>query len=95
MSNLIKNTHRTRPRCNGAEFTDKAAHPPKDMKDRKNNKPAVSQPDVLLRDQIELRAYHIWLAGGGGHGNDLQHWLQAEKEIVTHPSAEIADPRKS
>jgi len=61
------------------------------MKDRKNNKPADSQPDVLLRDQIELRAYHIWLAGGGGHGNDLQHWLQAEMEIVARPSAEIAD----
>jgi len=62
---------------------------------RKSDRPGDSQADVLLRVQIELRAYHIWLANGGGHGNDLQHWLQAEMELVTRPSTEIADSRKS
>ena len=31
------------------------------------------------RQQIELRAYYIRLTTGGGHGSDLDHWLQAEK----------------
>ena len=65
------------------------------MKNRKNNRPADPRPDVVSRHQIELRAYHIWLSSGGGHGNDLQHWLQAEMEIVTRPSAEITGSRKS
>jgi hypothetical protein len=35
-----------------------------------------------LRAQIEVRAYHLWRAGGGRHGDDLTHWLQAERELV-------------
>ena len=38
--------------------------------------------DVDLRTQIEVRAYQLWLAGGGRHGEDLNHWLQAEREIL-------------
>jgi hypothetical protein len=37
---------------------------------------------VPLRDQIEIRAYQIWIAGGGGHGRDVENWLQAETEIL-------------
>jgi hypothetical protein len=63
------------------------------MKHRKNTKPAEPQGRGVLHEQIGLRAYHIWLASDGGHGNDLQHWFQAEKE--TRASALIADPRNS
>jgi hypothetical protein len=35
-----------------------------------------------LRSQIEARAYHLWLADGRPHGNDLHYWLQAEREVV-------------
>ena len=34
------------------------------------------------REQIEERAYELWLAGGCAHGNDLDHWLQAEREVL-------------
>jgi HSP20 family molecular chaperone IbpA len=34
-------------------------------------------------DAIARRAYSLYLAGGGGDGQDLAHWLQAESEILT------------
>jgi DUF2934 family protein len=36
-----------------------------------------------LRIEIEKRAYEIWLNEGGGHGGDVDHWLQAERELAT------------
>ena len=39
------------------------------------------RPD--LRTQIEIRAYKLWLADGSRHGNDLNHWLQAERELAS------------
>ena len=35
-----------------------------------------------MRDQIEKRAHEIWLAAGCPHGDDLSHWLQAEREAL-------------
>jgi hypothetical protein len=35
-----------------------------------------------LRAEIETRAHEIWLNEGGGHGNDLNHWLRAERELT-------------
>ena len=35
-----------------------------------------------LRLQIELRAYHLWLADGGRYDNRLIHLLRAEREIM-------------
>ena len=63
------------------------------MKNRKNNKPTEPQRTEPLHEQIELRAYYIWLASGGGHGNDLQHWLQAEEDVRPHASTSIAGPK--
>ena len=54
----------------------------KNNSNRKTNKPAETHTPVSLREQIETRAYQIWTAAGGGHGSDLQHWLQAEAEIL-------------
>jgi hypothetical protein len=42
---------------------------------------AKSSPDPELHLQIERRAYEIWMAGGGHHGEDIAHWLQAESEV--------------
>jgi hypothetical protein len=47
---------------------------------KNNDRPAKSSSDFVLRDQIEKRAHEIWLAAGCPHGNDLSHWLQAERE---------------
>ena len=35
-----------------------------------------------LRAQIEARAYQLWLASGARHGEALNHWLQAERELL-------------
>jgi hypothetical protein len=54
------------------------------MKSNRNNENrAESAPEAGLRQQIEKRAYHIWLSAGGLHGDDLSHWLQAESEVLT------------
>ncbi len=36
-------------------------------------------------DQIRRRAYEIFLARGGSHGNDLEDWLAAERELSASP----------
>jgi hypothetical protein len=33
-------------------------------------------------EKIKARAYELFMAGGCNPGNDLEHWLQAEKEIL-------------
>jgi hypothetical protein len=40
-----------------------------------------------LREQIEKRAHEIWLQAGCCHGDDVSHWLQAEKEVLKGRSA--------
>src|SRR3989442_11452925 len=44
----------------------------KNNSNRKTNKPAETHTPLSLREQIGTRAYQIWIAGGGGHGSDLQ-----------------------
>jgi hypothetical protein len=34
------------------------------------------------REEIELRAYQIYIERGGAQGNDLEDWLQAELELI-------------
>ena len=49
----------------------------------KTNKEASKlSPDPDMREQIEIRAYEIWLADGSRHGNDVNQWLQAESEVL-------------
>ena len=40
-----------------------------------------NNPDEVLRQKIEERAYHIWLESGCGHGDHEHHWFQAEREV--------------
>jgi len=34
------------------------------------------------REEIELRAYQIYMERGGADGQDVEDWLQAERELV-------------
>ena len=34
------------------------------------------------REEIELRAYQIYIERGGAHGEEMEDWLQAERELV-------------
>ena len=38
----------------------------------------IQQP---TKEQIERRAYEIYLARGGEHGSDLSDWIAAEQEL--------------
>ncbi len=33
-------------------------------------------------EEIELRAYQIYVARGAAHGQDVEDWLQAELELL-------------
>lgn len=41
-------------------------------------------------DKIRQRAFEIWETQGRPQGRDLDHWLQAEAEVI----APLAPPRK-
>ena len=45
-----------------------------------------SQPQTAseapTREEIELRAYQIYAERNGAHGQDVEDWLQAERELV-------------
>jgi hypothetical protein len=46
------------------------------------HKGAKASLDPDLHYQIEKKAYEIWLSSGRSHGGDVEHWLQAEIEVL-------------
>jgi Protein of unknown function (DUF2934) len=42
----------------------------------------TSADQARSHEQIRLRAYEIYLERGGFPGNELDDWLQAERELV-------------
>ena len=47
--------------------------------------------ELSLQDRIRERAYAIWNATGRRHGQADQHWLAAEREVLSEMSAPIAN----
>jgi hypothetical protein len=51
-----------------------------------NNPTEKSQPETVsgvpTGEEIELRAYQIYIERGGAHGQDVDDWLQAESELA-------------
>jgi hypothetical protein len=43
-------------------------------------KPSVVQPD-LTHEQIAMRAFELFQQEGGAHGQHVDHWLRAEREL--------------
>jgi len=35
-----------------------------------------------VTEDIELRAYHLYLGRGACHGHDVDDWLQAERQVL-------------
>ena len=53
--------------------------------------------DQNLKNLVRERAYEIWIARGCVHGQADQHWLAAEREILTASTATLSGrpaPRK-
>ena len=44
-------------------------------------------------EEIARRAYELYLQRGGEHGNDVDDWVTAEKELREEPVAEPAKTR--
>ena len=42
--------------------------------------------DLTREEKIRRRAYEIYLERGGEQGHDLEHWLQAERELTADQS---------
>ena len=57
-------------------------HMIKSKQHKTDNENSKSSPDPDLHEQIEKRAYEIWLADGSHYGNDISHWFQAETEVL-------------
>ena len=68
----------------------------KAQKKPKSNKVVVAAPQASAamtgaltqvfasQDQIRERAFDIYQKRGGKPGNDMQDWLRAERQILTH-----------
>jgi hypothetical protein len=53
--------------------------------DRQPERAGSGQPqprDVQVIARIQQRAYGLFEAGGFEHGHDLEHWLEAERQIT-------------
>lgn len=58
----------------------------------KQNRVIATQPSAATEttpsgirvsiDDIRVRAFHLYLKRGGKHGNDIQDWLKAERQIT-------------
>ena len=53
---------------------------------------AMVERNELSKEQISHVAYALYLQRGSSHGNDVQDWLRAEKELS---SAGVAGPVKT
>ena len=47
---------------------------------------------VPTREEIELRAYEIYLKRGGKEGDALDDWLAAEKELSASSQTDASGP---
>ena len=56
----------------------------KDLSDAKQKLPT--------REQIERRAYEIYLKRGHQNGNQMADWIAAERELTSHDQCEAAEP---
>ena len=39
-------------------------------------------------EEIELRAYHIYLGRGGAHGHEAEDWMRARRELLDKNTAD-------
>ena len=41
-----------------------------------------SPGEMAHSQEVNRRAYELWEAAGGEHGDDLRHWFEAEREVT-------------
>jgi hypothetical protein len=68
-------------------------------KPREGSSPKLRKPQTAktppTREEIALRAYHIYLERSGTPGNELEDWIRAERELLekTGTARRKATPR--
>lgn len=48
-----------------------------------------------LRESIAQRAYALFTESGFSHGHDLEHWLRAESQLLTHTPLEVSESQEA
>ena len=68
----------------------------------KPKQPSIKKPNGTgnngaSNDAVARRAYEIYQSRGGVHGSDLDHWLEAERELqsMSGSATAPAKPKKS
>ena len=57
---------------------------------KEKRRPAVAKPappPAGLHERIAKRAYELFEEGGCENGKDMDHWLEAEREVREHQPA--------
>jgi len=49
---------------------------------RRTTRATTRPPVPLSHEDIAQRAYELFLHEGCAHGHDLEHWLEAERQLV-------------
>jgi hypothetical protein len=52
-----------------------------DWNDQQQQPPRVDDHTRPVDEEIAQRAYELYLARGGGHGSDLEDWLEARRQL--------------
>lgn len=65
------------------------------LKNAKADDPiSFSHSPQAIRETICLKAYELYCARNGAHGNDLEDWLKAERLVLKDILQMITDDKK-
>ena len=53
----------------------------------------MNERKLIMQEQIEKRAYELYIERGGQDGHDLENWLDAERQLTE--SSEKSSPDQS
>jgi hypothetical protein len=84
-----KSAQRPRPKRDAAAKASKGS-----ARRRADPVSAILSEAPPTREQIAVRAYELFAAGGYQHGHSEEHWLQAERELKREYAAKKRAPRK-
>ncbi len=54
----------------------------KSKSQKTSGRPSPEAAEALLKAEIQKEAHRIWVAEGRRHGEDLRHWLEAERVVL-------------
>jgi hypothetical protein len=53
-----------------------------------------NEHDFLAKEQIERRAYELYLQSGCKNGKDVENWLTAEKELTKELAGDVLPAKR-